>query len=1324
MSAKGLSSFEFRLLASLCAFLSWSHVCAAITLNSGQESPLNTNGVTHDCDIVTWADSTGSNRTAYLVRADGVHSNDYVGGFITRLTYSDGANVVDAREWGHDEISGFGNLINHVDGGGVSRSKTEGYDATNETIFAGPHHLIWRVEMDQYADPANHSTGSWHVTVDYMFRSGDDYVVYAITHDSTSTNLGTFNNDSRSPYCHFDWDGTGNYGDGITGLEYGTDTRFICPDITNETWTYTNANTIPYVWEWKDSPDREIGFVQTQTHSEHTGGGWVGHGSSGTNLPPAWQLAYQMNGYGHAGFGPYEDNKISWGTYYGYVDGGGGSSDYYQNYSLCLVLDPKTRGGVTNLIGEHELIHGGDVSFSADEGRIVTQGVEGVSCPNTWPFSPAGYDHVYRLWRASATASNTVDLNLDMAAGALCNPTFRVEHYLGTNAPDTVELNGSNLLADVEYFASVDSVRSYLYLTLNSCLVGSNTVRVTAAGDHGAEANVFRNPGFLYSFNGSTGAGDKALYWERWGEGTRESWGSYDSDGYMATLHNWGGGDATGGWGQIAPAIPSNHYVFSGHFAADASYVYSNLSIALTFMDSSMGEIASSTTTVSGVGTSWTYYETEGTAPGDASWCGATVAAEAQGYSGTFKFDDLRLSSSGAPGPGLLEPEDGCLVGVNLDWGKETAVSFNAAVGWDHVCFVDFSHFPLSTYTNLDGHIGQVEEVGGVYVATLEPDDAHGGLAGISSNDCQAFAGWCSYWNGQGVPIIIRFAHEMNGDWYDWKMRPRTYREKFRMFADIVHDTATNTAMLWAPNVGGAYPYGVYENMTRSVYTNGYGSLSDWFLLDSNGDGSLNDAVGQKDDPYEPFYPGDSYVDWVGMTIYHWGSYWPWHYNAWPEQRKLFNQITGNYNGHNGDDTWNPNFYSTYADGHDKPMMIPETSGYYRPAEKADPGGYPKYTNDEYYIKSQWMEQVYNVHGDTANALDVADNFPNLKGINWFNQYKIEAEAESDWVNWTVTSNAAVKSEYYGWLNAMKSGKRRYLHADDLAGYVYGWNSSLEGWTGGGGPFDVAVSTNDPYQGRACVEIVYDDSSPPYGKTVMSDTSAMQDARSWSNHNAIYMRARAPTNIAWTTCRLAMQSAGTTWDALASTSCPNDGLWHNLVFPYAWTNHSTSAWLNIYLQLDLPTGATATVYVDGLQAVSDNDADGQTDGDDGDDDNDGMTDAYETAYGLDPNDSSDAALDPDADGHTNYEESRADTNPTNAASVLAVQAEALPGGEEIKLWWGGRSGVVYQVQDTDSLATGAWQDSGAPLTPVNHGTNAVTNDTASDRTQFYRLGLP
>ena len=48
--------------------------------------------------------------------------------------------------------------------------------------------------------------------------------------------------------------------------------------------------------------------------------------------------------------------------------------------------------------------------------------------------------------------------------------------------------------------------------------------------------------------------------------------------------------------------------------------------------------------------------------------------------------------------------------------------------------------------------------------------------------------------------------------------------------------------------------------------------------MDTNG----NNQLDRGDDPYRPYYPGDDFVDWIGMSIYHYGSSWPWHDNVVP----------------------------------------------------------------------------------------------------------------------------------------------------------------------------------------------------------------------------------------------------------------------------------------------------------------------------------------------------------------------------------------------------------------------------------------------------------
>lgn len=79
--------------------------------------------------------------------------------------------------------------------------------------------------------------------------------------------------------------------------------------------------------------------------------------------------------------------------------------------------------------------------------------------------------------------------------------------------------------------------------------------------------------------------------------------------------------------------------------------------------------------------------------------------------------------------------------------------------------------------------------------------------------------------NSSGIPVFLRFGGEMNGEWVEWYGNPKLFIEKFRMIHDIMEKEAPNVAMVWAPN---DFPW---DNM-------------------------------------EEYYPGDKYVDWVGVSSY------------------------------------------------------------------------------------------------------------------------------------------------------------------------------------------------------------------------------------------------------------------------------------------------------------------------------------------------------------------------------------------------------------------------------------------------------------------------
>ncbi|MCU0856869.1 MAG: cadherin-like domain-containing protein [Pontiellaceae bacterium] len=113
----------------------------------------------------------------------------------------------------------------------------------------------------------------------------------------------------------------------------------------------------------------------------------------------------------------------------------------------------------------------------------------------------------------------------------------------------------------------------------------------------------------------------------------------------------------------------------------------------------------------------------------------------------------------------------------------------------------------------------------------------------------------------------------------------------------------------------------------------------------------------------------------------------------------------------------------------------------------------------------------------------------------------------------------------------------------------------------------------------------------------------------------------------------------------------------------------------------------------------------------------GIPDSWQSAYGV-----TNAAADADGDGASNYEEYMAGTDPTNSASVFAVNAPPVTGGSSnLVLQWSSASNRYYAVQVSTNLVSG-WSTliSNTPATPpVNTYTGAV-NQTG---TEYYRIRL-
>ncbi|MDR7160627.1 hypothetical protein J2X42_003346 [Arthrobacter sp. BE255] len=155
--------------------------------------------------------------------------------------------------------------------------------------------------------------------------------------------------------------------------------------------------------------------------------------------------------------------------------------------------------------------------------------------------------------------------------------------------------------------------------------------------------------------------------------------------------------------------------------------------------------------------------------------------------------------------------------------------------------------------------LNAVRARGAVPLLTWEPWAWGGGLEQpaysldrITAGDFDArILEWGQALTAWGQPVMLRFAHEMNGNWYPWAEgvngnQAGDYVQAWRHVHDVVASTgASNVQWVWSPNV----PY--------------------WGSTDLAG-----------------LYPGAGYVDIVALDGYNWGTSAAW--SSWVSPQDLF----------------------------------------------------------------------------------------------------------------------------------------------------------------------------------------------------------------------------------------------------------------------------------------------------------------------------------------------------------------------------------------------------------------------------------------------------
>ncbi len=194
-------------------------------------------------------------------------------------------------------------------------------------------------------------------------------------------------------------------------------------------------------------------------------------------------------------------------------------------------------------------------------------------------------------------------------------------------------------------------------------------------------------------------------------------------------------------------------------------------------------------------------------------------------------------------------------------------------------------------------------------------------------------------------PLFLRLAHEMNGNWYPWSEqingnKPGEYVAMWKHVHDIfTAQGVTNVTWVWTPN--NTDQHGKGGNLTS-------------------------------------FYPGNEYVDWVGIDGYNYGT---------SKGGKYQNFADVFYNA-----------YHEIVGFTDKPLMIGEMGS-------SNNGG----------DKAKWI----------ADALTkfIPNDFPKIKAIIWFNEnkeqdWRIESSKESQYAFSKAINSGLYSTNSFGQINS------------------------------------------------------------------------------------------------------------------------------------------------------------------------------------------------------------------------------------------------------------------------------------------------------------------
>jgi hypothetical protein len=215
----------------------------------------------------------------------------------------------------------------------------------------------------------------------------------------------------------------------------------------------------------------------------------------------------------------------------------------------------------------------------------------------------------------------------------------------------------------------------------------------------------------------------------------------------------------------------------------------------------------------------------------------------------------IPFGSNARPPVKVLKGTNETFFGVSIDWTMDDPYHFNEDLG--RSAAIQDSNFYLGEKLTLSGRVnssGFLHDVPDLFLWTSALIQGTGSIMGMTIiptvplekvNLKQAIpliVEKCKAINNQGLAVMLRFAPEMNGNWYPYGQNPESFVIAFRNLSAAIHVETNNTAMVWSPASGLGYPFigGKFFPAASNP------------LLDTNRNGYLDTS----DDPYAPYYPG------------------------------------------------------------------------------------------------------------------------------------------------------------------------------------------------------------------------------------------------------------------------------------------------------------------------------------------------------------------------------------------------------------------------------------------------------------------------------------